>query len=364
MFITILQMTKRKPIKKVLFDLNHPADFHFFKHLITWMHSKGYVIKVVARDKECLHMLLDDAGISYTSRGSGKHTLVGKYVYAFWILFLLLEELIRFRPSIAMSLSSPYLAVLSRLLGIMCITYDDTDDNPRLLPLIRKTRYLLSPSTYPHKFHKGHFHLPALKELAYLHPEQFKLYSNQAGVFFRITRTDSIHHSSASVLHEETVLKKMRRLSQNNPIVLSSEKDLDLGNDTSIRRADPIHIHRDLAQCSVFWGNSATMAAEAAVLGIPAIYVSAEKFSYIHELEDYGLLFYYHPDDLQSSLEKLDSILAGNPPKSQFSLAHERLLRDKIDMTAFMIWFIETLPESASILEKNEAYARKFISSE
>jgi predicted glycosyltransferase len=361
LFASILQMTKQKPIKKVFFDLNHPADFHFFKHLITWMHSKGYVIKIVARDKECLHMLLDDAGISYTSRGSGKHTLAGKYVYAIWILFLLLVELIRFRPSIAMSLSSPYLAVLTRLLGIICITYDDTDDNPRLLPLIRKTRYLLSPSTYPHKFHKGHFHLPTLKELAYLHPEQFKLDTNQAGVFFRITRTDSIHHSSASVLNEETVLKKMHQLSQKYPIVLSSEKDLDFGDDKSIHLADPLLIHRDLANCKLFWGNSATMAAEAVVLGIPAIYVSAEKFAYIHELEDYGLLFHYHPDDLHGSLEKLDSILAGNPPISQFKKAHALLLRDKIDMTTFMIWFIETLPESASILEKDEAYARKFI---
>jgi predicted glycosyltransferase len=354
-------MKKLRPKSRVFFDLNHPADYHFFKHLINWMRSQEYVIKIVARDKECLHMLLNDAGFNYTSRGSGKHTLPGKYLYAFWILLLLLVELFRFRPTIAMSLSSPYLAVLTRILHITCVTFDDTDDNPRLLPLIKKSTYLLSPTTYPHKFHKGHFHLPALKELAYLHPAHFQQNQDQAGVFFRLTRTDSVHHSNASVLNQNMVIKKMKQLSKNQTILFSSERNLEFENDSGIMRADPIHIHRELAQCSVFWGNSATMAAEAAVLGIPAIFVSAEKFAYIGELESYGLLYHYHPDDINSSLEKLDSILAGDPPTRSFRKSRDLLLREKIDMTAFMTWFIEALPESVNTMVKDPSYVRRFI---
>ena len=361
MFITTPRMDKTHATRRVFFDLNHPADFHFFKHLITWMKSQDYVIKIIARDKECLHMLLDDAGIEYISRGRGKHTLAGKYIYALWILILLLLALIKFRPTIAMSLSSPYLAFLTWILGIPCVTYDDTDKNPRLLPLIKKSRYLLSPSNYPHKFHKGHFHLPVLKELAYLHPAQFKHDQDRAGVFFRITRTDSIHHSKASSLDQYTVMKKMQQLSKKQTTFLSSESDLDFGNDTSVHRADPIHIHRDLATCRVFWGNSATMAAEAAVLGIPAIFVSAEKFAYISELEDYGLLYHFHPENLHSSLEKLDTILSGDPQTNYFQKSRDVLLREKVDMTAFMTWFVETLPESARIMEEDLEYVQKFI---
>jgi hypothetical protein len=33
-----------------------------------------------------------------------------------------------------------------------------------------------------------------------------------------------------------------------------------------------------------------------------------------------------------------------------------------MDMTAFMIWFMETLPESADMLEKAPDFAQKFIS--
>lgn len=355
------RLKKGRSIKKAFFDLNHPADFHFFKHLMNWMIEQGYVLKIVARDKECLHILLEDAGFSYTSRGSGLHSLPGKYLYAFWVLTLLFIKLVRFRPNVCLGLSSPYLAVVSRLLKIKCVSYDDTDDNPRLLPLIKQSSYLLSPGNYPHKFHSYHFRLPSLKELAYLHPAHFQHKQEQQTVFFRITRTDSIHHSTDSVLDEKQVFRKMQELSVNQNILLSSELDLKLEKRHYIQPANPVRIHKDLANSKVFWSNSATMAAEAAVLGVPAIFVSAEKFAYISELEEYGLLYYYHPDNLVPSLEKIDSILAGNPSSNYFRDARERLLRDKMDMTAFLIWFIDQLPDSARIIEKDINYARRFI---
>lgn len=348
--------------KRILFDLNHPADFHFFKHLFSHLQSQNYTIRVIARNKECLHLLLEEAGISYTSRGWGKHSLVGKYLYAFRILVQLKTVLIRFRPGLTMSLSSPYLVIISRLLGIPCITFDDTDHNPRLLPLIKKSSYLLSPATYPHQFHKYHFHLPVLKELAYLHPQQFiAAEEEREGLFIRLTRTDSVHHSSASKLDGELLIQKMETLSQVHPVFLSSETEPDLSSSNTIQLADPIRIHRDLNTCKVFWGNSATMAAEAAVLGIPAVFVSAEKFAYITELEAYGLLYHFHPEDLEASFARLNDLLAGDPPADQFRESRKKLLSEKLDMTAFMSWFVEFLPESANRLLAEPEYALKFI---
>ena len=356
-------MKKQQEHRRIIFDLNHPADFHFFKHLMNHMEQKGYSIKVFARDKECLHMLLDNAGISYISRGRGKHTLAGKYFYAIWILLVLTVALIRFRPTVAISLSSPYLAVLSHLLGITCVTYDDTDINPRLLPLIRQSTYLISPVTYPYKFHKRHFLLPAMKELAYLHPNKFQNKKEKSGVFLRVTRTDSIHHSSASKLDLGAVDIYMDKLSQTQTIYLSAEMDFGLGRNPSIKLADPLDIHKQLASCRVFWGNSATMAAEAAVLGVPAIIVSAEEFAYLKELESYGLLFYYHPENILDSFNKLASILNGDPPESHFMKSRDSLVREKMDMTDFLIWFLENLPQSAEILGKDPEYTQRFISS-
>ncbi|MCK4992169.1 MAG: hypothetical protein KAS29_16845, partial [Bacteroidales bacterium] len=201
------------------------------------MLNQDYTLSIVARDKECLQMLLDDAGIPYRSRGRGKHSLLGKYLYALLILVRLLVQLLQFRPGLTMSLSSPYLALLSRLLRIPCITYDDTDENPRLLPLIRLSKYLISPATYPHRFHPGHFHLPVYKELAYLHPTLFRLEEQRDGVFFRITRTDSVHHSIASRLDLDTVYEKIHMLSQQHKIILSTETPPGTDYNDHIRQA-------------------------------------------------------------------------------------------------------------------------------
>jgi predicted glycosyltransferase len=347
--------------KRVLFDLNHPADFHLFKRLMRQLEESGFSIRVVARDKECLHELLESEGVTFVSRGKGRHSLAGKYLYATWNLAVLLFQLIRFRPGISMSLSSPYLALLSSITGITCITYDDTDLNPRLLPLIKRSTCLLSPATYPHKFHDRHFHLPVFKELAYLHPTAFRVEKKGKGVFFRITRTDSVHHTSGSRLELNTLINKIEALSQQHPICLSSEVAVECDHIQSVRRADPLHIHRDLAGCKAFWGNSATMAAEAAVMGIPAIFVSAEKFAYISELEAYGLLFYYHPSQLQLSLEKLEQILTADLPGEQIRESHARMLKEKIDMTAFMTWLLENLPDSITILQKENGTSKQSI---
>lgn len=355
-------MNKQNRKKRVLFDMNHPADFHFFKHLIIRMLNQDYTLLIVARDKECLHDLLDDAGIPYQSRGSGKHSLAGKYIFALLILCRLLYYLLRFRPGLTLSLSSPYLALLTRLLGIPCITFDDTDENPRLLPLIRLSKYLFSPATYPHQFHSGHFHLPVYKELAYLHPSLFRFEGKRTGVFFRITRTDSVHHSLASRLNLDTIIERILQLNKVQKVIVSSELNTIADSLCKSRQANPTNVHKDLAICKVFWGNSATMAAEAAVLGIPAVFVGAEKFAYIKELEKQGLLFHFHPENLDLSLNKLDMLLKDDPPGDQFAELRQQLLNEKIDMTSFMAWFIETLPESAHIMKEQPDYVLRFIS--
>jgi len=358
---TTILMNQQNRTKRVLFDLNHPADFHFFKHLMNHLLNQDYTLCVVARDKECLHLLLDDAGIPYQSRGTGKHTLLGKYLYAMIILLRLFSIMLRFRPGVTMSLSSPYLALLSRFLRIPCITYDDTDLNPRLLPLIRLSKFVFSPSSYPHHFHPGHFHLPAFKELAYLHPSLFQMKKERDGAFFRVTRTDSVHHSRESHLDLDLLMNKIHQLNSKMGLILSSEIPADQNLHHAIRSASPTQIHRELAGCRVFWGNSATMAAEAAVLGIPAVFVGSEKFAYIKELEDIGLLFHYVPENLEDSLNKLDSLLAGDPPQDDFTERKSQLLQEKLNLTPFMAWFVEQLPGSARILKEQPDFVLQFM---
>jgi len=67
-------------------------------------------------------------------------------------------------------------------------------------------------------------------------------------------------------------------LNRTNGVILSTEIPFTSQGIDHIRKANPTNIHKELDSCGVFWGNSATMAAEAAVMGIPAVFVGDENY--------------------------------------------------------------------------------------
>lgn len=314
----------------------------------------------MARDKECLHELLEAAGIPFISRGKGSHLLIGKYLYAFYIIVLSLTQLIRFRPGLTLSLSSPYLITASRFLHIPTLTYDDTDFNPRLHPAIKRANYIFSPSNYPHTFHKYHFLIQTYKELAYLEPPQPGKEKLRDSVFFRITRTDSIHHSTQTRISIPGIINEINRVSELHSTFLSSETAFTGGLSENVRFPDKVNIHQDMKRSMVFWGNSATMAAEAVIMGIPSIFVGSEKFAYLQEMEEHGLLYCFPPDQIELSFKKLDDLLAKPVMEVLSGKPVHQLLRRKINITGLLIWFIENLPHSADELRADEDIQLRF----
>lgn len=338
--------------KRIFFDLNHPADFHFFKHTIRYLEQNGYSVRIVARDKECLQPLLKGQGFSFISRGKGSQSKTGKYLYAIYNLVVILIQLLKFRPALTLCLSSPYLILTSKILNIPCLTWDDTDYNPRLLPLIKKATYILSPASYPFNFHKYHFHINTFKELAYLHPHYYPKAEqlNRNSVFFRFARMDTIHHKNSNLIRTEEVTNQMNKFAEDFTVYYSNEMGRSVEQANNILSPDIFHIHDVLNSCKTFWGNSATMAAEAAVLGIPAVYVGPQKLAYLAELENYGLLFYFHPKDIQASFNKLTE-LTNNPSEKRFLTYRQKLLSESIDITALLINFIQDYPDSINELQ-------------
>ena len=46
--------------------------------------------------------------------------------------------------------------------------------------------------------------------------------------------------------------------------------------------------------------------------------------------------------------------------KSEWKKRKEKMLSEKIDVTAFMVWFIENYPESVGIMKEKPDYQYKF----
>ena len=107
-------------------------------------------------------------------------------------------------------------------------------------------------------------------------------------------------------------------------------------------RISPTEIHHLLAFAALYVGESATMASESAILGTPAIFVSPVGRGYTDELERrYGLVRTLSNDSEDSAIETAASWLGSRDIGSEWAEKRDRMLRDKIDVTSWMVEFVE-----------------------
>jgi uncharacterized protein len=99
-------------------------------------------------------------------------------------------------------------------------------------------------------------------------------------------------------------------------------------------------IHDAMAYATLVYGESATMASEAAVLGTPAIYLDDEGRGYTDEQErKYGLVFNFSESlqDQERSVEKAAELLKRDDIKEIYNDKKLKLLQNTIDVTDYLI---------------------------
>lgn len=119
-----------------------------------------------------------------------------------------------------------------------------------------------------------------------------------------------------------------------------------------------------MAFSSLFISDSQTMSAEAAVLGVPNIRFSDDvgRLGYLNELENkYELSVGISPDNTYALFSKVERWI-GKLDKitEKFRARRVQMLRDKIDVTAFFVWFLDNFPESKKIMLENPDYQNRF----
>ena len=109
--------------------------------------------------------------------------------------------------------------------------------------------------------------------------------------------------------------------------------------------------------------DSQSMSVEASMLGVPSIRFSSfsGRISVLEELEhNYQLTFGVNPNNSELLLTKLKELLSIQNLKEIFHNRRSKMLSDKIDVTAFLVWFIENYPKSKIIMNKNPDYQNNF----
>jgi predicted glycosyltransferase len=357
----------------ILIDIGHPAHVHIFKHFALEMQSKGHKLLFTCREKEFEIELLEHYGFDYKSFGKKYTTTSGK---VFGIIEFGIKEYIaglKFKPDILLSHGSIYAALASFLLNKPHISFEDTFNFEQIRLYKPFTKVILTATYQQPDLGPKNIKYSGYHELAYLHPnhfkadisikEELKIQSDEKYFILRFVSWEASHDIGHYGITFENKIKLVEQLANYGKIFISSEKPLPVALEKYQIQIPSHRMHDAIAFSSLLFGESATMASEAAVLGIPAVYLDNTGRLYTQELQDkYGLVFNYTEslEDQDLSIQKaIETILQKNFIEEWY-IRRQKMLNDKIDVTSFLVWFVENWPASMKIMKENPDYQYNF----
>jgi uncharacterized protein len=336
--------------------MGHPAHVHFFKNFIREMEKRGHEIKVTARDKEVTKQLLDAYHIPYELIGKplpGKFSLVREWIYRTYRIARIGRK---FNADIYLGILNPATAFSARINRKISLTFNDTE-HARFAKRMTYpfTHHILTPSCYLEEIGKKQVRYNGYHELAYLHPHYFTpdpavldeigLKAGDPFIILRFVSWGASHDVGHHGIRNKIEL--VRALEPFGSILISSEAALPPELQRYEIRMSPEKLHDLIYFAALSIGEGGTIATEAAALGIPSIYVSSlvgTMGNFIELEKTYGLLQSFINGDAAS--DQAVKILRDPKRKVQWKNKRDMLLKDKIDVTAFMVRFVENYPAS------------------
>lgn len=340
---------------KILVDINHPAHVHYFKNCIKQLRQKGHQIIVTARDRYPVLQLLEAYKEEYYSRGKGSKHLVGKLLYMPAADIKILKIALKTKPDLFLSFGTPYPNHVAWLLRKPGINFQDTE-NARLMFTISLpfSRVYCTPNCFKRDLGKKHIRFNGYMELAYLHPNYFtpdesifeylQVNRDEKYVVVRFVSWGASHDIGHKGISLEMKRKAIKEFSRHARVFISSEGGLPEELKPYQINIPPEKMHDALAYACLLYGESATMASECAVLGIPAIYLDNEGRGYTDEQEEkYGLVFNYTESlaHQEESIQKAIELLKTPNLREQWQKRRQKMLEETIDVTAFMVQLLE-----------------------
>lgn len=346
----------------ILIDINHPAHVHLLRNTYGELTKKGHSIIVTVKDIPSAKALMDSYHIPYVNIGRKDDKLVLKgldqLIYNYRILRLVHQNHIEL--GIGSSINVAHVSKLSRMKSIIM---DDDDDEVE--PLFVKYAHpfansVLTPDSILRDV-KQAIYYPGTHELAYLHPKRFTPDSSilkelglKDGDKFFIVRFNAFkaHHdvgvTGVSIEGKRRLIKKLSRYGR---VFITTERNIDEEFFPYQLTISQEKIHSLLYYATMFIGDSQTMTSEAAILGTPAVKCNsfAGRLAVPNELEErYGLCYAFLPENEELFHAKIEELLSIPNLKDEWAKRRERFMADKIDVTAFLTWFIENYPQSAA----------------
>ncbi|MFA7359816.1 MAG: DUF354 domain-containing protein [Candidatus Kapaibacterium sp.] len=354
---------------RILIDIGHPAHVHLFKYFYYEMKKNGNELLFTIKDNlNTAIALLKYYGIEYETIGLKADNLLSKGINQIKYNLKLRNIIKRRKVDIGIG-TSISIAHVSKISEMKSIILDDDDDEVE--PLFVKFAHpycdvLLSPDALREKRKKKDtIYYRGYHELAYLHPNRFTPDSHvlrEAGIedgekfyVMRFNVFKAHHDIGIKGITLENKLKLVEMLQKYGKVFITTEREIEPELKEYQFNLHPSKVHSFLYYAEIFIGDSQTMTSEAAVLGTPSLKCNsfAGKLSVPNDLETkYGLCYSYLPDDFEKMIEKIKELLTLKDLKQEWKKRREKMLNDKIDVTTFLLEFVDKLFKELIIHDK------------
>lgn len=331
----------------ILVDLVHPAHVHVFRNAIKLWQDNGHKVLVTSRKKDCTLELLDSYGIEHHCLTSIKSGIVNLFLELITRDLKVLIKALRFKPDVLTGVAGICPSHIGFLLRKPSVVFYDTEfatlSNSITYPIATTVS---TPESYREEIRDNHNKYPGYHELAYLHPNYFtpnidevkELGLGERPYFLlRFVSWQASHDLKEVGIPLKVKRKIIEKLSKHGDVIISSESPLPEEFKKYEFNADYSKIHQVIANANMVIGESATMASEAAVLGVPAVFIAKTDRGYTEDQENrYGLVKYFSNTDSEKSLEYIDSILSTEDYLKDFQEKREEMLSETIDVTKYI----------------------------
>lgn len=358
---------------RVLFDVTHPAHVHLFRPLARRIADGGGEVLFVGRRKDVTVDLLESFSLPFriptTSRSRpGRSGDVVEFVQRAWSLRQMIAE---WDPAVLLT-RNPVGAVAG--FGTRTWSVFDTDDGRTVGAhywTARPFADVITSSVHDPEDHgPRHRRYRSLKALGFLSAQHFSAdpsvrerYGIPDGALsvVRLSRHEASHDRRITGIDAETREALLRMLAAAGHVILSEEGRGTLlypragqgPGGSAGRVVRPEDFHALLAESMLCVGDSQSVAAEAAVLGVPSVRLSGftGRTFYLGLLEErYGLIRNLSPGEEREFLDAVRTVL--DDPSGARSRAQKGADRLHAESEDLVEWFLGLISELGTVRKR------------
>lgn len=353
---------------RFIVNMAHPGHVHYFKNFVAKMQENGHEVEILAFDKEVTFKLLDNYGLSYIKFGCHNKTLLKKLIDIPISDARLYHIAKRFNPDFFIGFGAIYASHISRLLQKTCINFEDTEPSMEQIGLyLPFASAVFTPSCFRRNLGRKQIRYNGFTGLTHLHPSYFRpspavldelgLDIDEPFIILRfVSWTASHDFRQSGVQNREDLALELEKYGR---VLITSEGQLSRKLESMRVKIEPEELHNLLYYAALYVGEGGTTASEAAILGTHSIHIStlAKHCGVFEDLNKYGLMWTF--DNETGVIEKVSEIMESDPRKAG-KRKREKLIEEKINVTAFLCWFVENYPESFETVRENPRYQERF----